>query len=172
MLDDRQRGTGKAVEKRLLSIYLNDHLAGATAAGQVASRAVASNRGNPLYNAPLTELRDEIWRDRQSLLEIMEGLDVGVDKAKQLAAWAAEKLGRLKLNGRWCGYSPLSRVVELEFLALGVTGKLALWRTLAALSPAEPSLDAKRLEQLTARASRQLERIEECRKPAITEAFG
>lgn len=159
------------MERRLLVTYLNDHLAGAMAAGEVVSRALASNRGDERFKTPLTELRREIWEDRQSLLEIMEGLDVRVDKAKQLFAWAAEKVGRLKLNGRVCGYSPLSRVVELEFLALGVTGKLALWRTLIALSPAHPTLDVKRLERLVARASRQLEMIEECRKEAVAEAF-
>jgi hypothetical protein len=164
-------GTSKAMERRLLAIYLNDHLAGATAAAEVVSRAAASNRGNPRYETPLTELRDEIWQDRQSLLEIMEELEVSVDKSKQLFAWAAEKAGRLKLNGRLCGYSPLSRVVELEFLALGVVGKLALWRTLAALGPADPGLDAKRLEPLIARASRQLERIEECRQQAAVDVF-
>jgi hypothetical protein len=160
------------VEKRLLATYLNDHLAGATAAAEVASRAAASNRDNPRYKAPLTELRNEIWQDRQSLLETMEELDVSVDRAKQLFAWTAEKLGRLKLNGRSCGYSPLSRVVELELLALGVTGKLALWRTLAAVGPAGQNLDGKRFEELLARASRQLERIEKCRKQAAAEAFG
>lgn len=117
-------GYKQSVEKRLLATYLNDHLAGATAAAEVASRAAASNSDNPRYKTPLIELRNEIWQDRQSLLGIMEELEVGVDKAKQRLAWTAEKLGRLKLNGRLCGYSPLSRVVEFEFLALGVTGKL------------------------------------------------
>jgi hypothetical protein len=169
--DGRRRGTSRAVEKRLLATYLNDHLAGATAAAEVASRAAASNRADPRYKTPLAELREEIWQDRQSLLEIMEELDVSVDKAKQLLAWTAEKVGRLKLNGRLRGYSPLSRVVELEFLTLGVTGKIALWRTLAALSPTEPSLDAKRLEDLLARACGQLERLEECRQQAAAEVF-
>lgn len=154
-----------------MAIYLNDHLAGATAAAEVASRAAASNRGDSRYEKPLVELREEISKDRQSLLEIMEELEVSVDKAKQLVAWAAEKLGRLKLNGRLRGYSPLSRVVELEFLALGVTGKLALWRTLAALGSAHPNLDVEQLERLLARASEQLERISECRERAAAEAF-
>jgi hypothetical protein len=30
----------------------------------------------------------------------MRELDVGVDRAKVRGGWAAEKLGRLKLNGR------------------------------------------------------------------------
>lgn len=36
----------------------------------------------------------------------------------------AEKLGRLKPNGQLHGYSPLSRVIELEGLYLGISGKL------------------------------------------------
>lgn len=45
-------------------------------------------------------------------------------------AWAAEKLVRLKLNGRLRGYSPLSRLLELEMLHIGITGKLELWQAL------------------------------------------
>jgi hypothetical protein len=160
------------VEERLLAIYLNDHLAGATTAGEVASRTLAANRADERFQAPLTKLREEIWQDRQSLLEIMEDLGVSIDKPKQLAAWAAEKIGRLKLNGRLCGYSPLSRVVEFEFLALAVAGKQALWHTLAALDAPFASLDGERLERLLTRASGQLASIEACRKQAVAEAFG
>ena len=38
-------------------------------------------------------------------------------------AWTAEELERLKLNGQLAGYSPLSRLVELEGLAVGIEGK-------------------------------------------------
>ena len=60
----------------------------------------------------------------------MHSLGVGTDRLKVLGGWGAEKLGRLKLNGRLLGYSPLSRVVELEALVLGVRGKLSLWLAL------------------------------------------
>ena len=43
----------------------------------------------------------------------MDDLGVG-SRAKDGAAWVAEKLGRLKTNGQLTGYSPLSRLVELE----------------------------------------------------------
>ena len=39
-----------------------------------------------------------------------------------VAGWVAEKAGRLKLNGSLLTYSPLSRLVELEGLSLGVEG--------------------------------------------------
>ena len=51
------------------------------------------------------------------------GLGIAVDRFKVTGAWAAEKIGRLKLNGRLREYSPLSRFVELDFLAMGIWGQ-------------------------------------------------
>ena len=41
-----------------------------------------------------------------------------------------ELIGRLKANGRFRQRSPLSNVVELELLALGIMGKRKLWEAL------------------------------------------
>ena len=60
----------------------------------------------------------------------MDRLGVGQGKLKPLAAVLGERLGRLKLNGRLRGYSPLSRLDELELLQIGVVGKRRLWRAL------------------------------------------
>ena len=54
---------------------------------------------------------------------------------KSAGAWTAEKFGRLKPNGQLTGYSPLSRLVELEGLKLGITGKLGLWTQPAGSRP-------------------------------------
>ena len=50
------------------------------------------------------------------------------------------------------GYSPLSRVLELEGLIAGVNGKLALWHSLLELAPVEPRLDTEQLGNLARRA--------------------
>jgi hypothetical protein len=42
---------------------------------------------------------------------------------KVALAVGAERLGRLKPNGRLVRYSPLSRFVELDILAMGIEGK-------------------------------------------------
>ena len=118
------------VNTPLIAIYLNDHLAGATGGLELARRALGANRGTE-FEAPLERLATEIAEDRAALQDVMTRLEVTQDPLKVWAAWAAEKAGRLKLNGRLAGYSPLSRVVELEMLALGVEGKGALWRALA-----------------------------------------
>jgi hypothetical protein len=159
------------MQTNLLAIYLNDHLAGATAGAAVAQRVVGSNRDDDAYYSALSTLAEEIREDRASLLGIMSSLKVGADPVKQVLAWVGEKAGRLKLNGHLLSYSPLSRLDELEFLALAVTGKRALWRSLELLSPQEPRLRLDQLTELIARAERQLEEIETCRRRAASDAF-
>jgi hypothetical protein len=154
----------------LLAIYLNDHLAGSTVGLELAQRAAANNREST-YSRFLEQLTGEIREDRETLLEIMRSLGVGTDRVKVSAAWTAEKLARLKLNGRLLGYSPLSRLVELEALSLGVSGKLALWRALEQLEPGRPELAKATLAELIVRAERQLDGLEEQRLRAAAEVL-
>ena len=130
----------------LLAIYLNDHLAGATAGRELVRRARGANEG--------TELGAYL-----ETLARMGRLEITTDRLKVATGWAAEKAGRLKLNGRVTGYSPLSRLVEVEGLLVAVQGKLAGWRALRELVPHEPRLDAEELDRLAARAERQLEEL-------------
>jgi hypothetical protein len=154
----------------LLAIYLNDHLAGATLGRELARRAAANNRGSS-HGSFLADLADQIDADRASLLGIMRALRVRIDPIKVIVGWSAEKLGRLKFNGRLLGYSPLSKIVELEALSLGVHGKLALWRTLAELDHAELSSTPVPLADLIARAEQQLAELESHRLRAVTQAL-
>jgi hypothetical protein len=154
----------------MLAIYLNDHLAAAISARELARRAAASNRDSA-YGPFLNELADEIESDRQALLAIMRELGVGVDRIKLVSGWGAEKLGRLKLNGRLLGYSPLSRLVELELLELGVHGKLGLWRSLQRLELDQLTASDLELPRLVSRAEYQLEQLETQRLRAAAEAL-
>ena|SRR5436190_15534297 len=154
-----------------LAIYLNDHLAGSTAGRELARRAAARNRGSD-YGRVLDRLAREIDEDRDKLQAIMRALEVPIDQLKVLGGWGAEKVGRLKLNGRLIGYSPLSRLVELEALALGVRGKLGLWRALELLAPDQPELQRFDLGCLIARAEEQLDELESNRLRAAADAFG
>jgi hypothetical protein len=159
------------VNKKLLCIYLNDHLGGSTAGIELVRRARGANEGTELGRF-LAELAVEIEEDRQALVEIMDKLGLRRDPTKIAGGWVLEKLGRLKLNGQLRGYSPLSRLVELEGLALGVTGKLAGWKALRLLAEGEPALDRQELERLIERAERQQRGLEEQRLAAAREAFG
>ena len=152
-----------------LSIYLGDHFAGATAGVELARRARASNRESAEFGAPLTRVCAEIEADRETLGQLMERLEVDPGRVKPAAAWLAEKLGRLKPNGQLLGYAPLSRVVELEGLSIGIAGKTCLWRTL------EVSLGAQWEEfdfgALAERAEKQRDTVEELRRRAVVVAL-
>jgi hypothetical protein len=154
-----------------LAIYVNDHLAGATAGAELARRAAANNRSSA-YGEALAQLADEIEHDRALLREIMERLSIPRDRVKLLAAWGAEKAGRLKLNGRLLGYSSLSRLEELELLSLGVEGKLALWQALRRTHGGDPRLQGIDLAKLLERARAQRQRLERQRRRAAEEALG
>lgn len=143
----------------LIAIYLNDHLAGSTVGVELARRLRASNEGDPEFGPALVEVCAEIEADREALKAVMDRLGVGQSKIKPLAAVLGERLGRLKLNGRLWGYSPLSRLVELELLQIGVAGKRRLWRALEHTHAGElPDFD---LGALAERATGQLRRLEE-----------
>jgi hypothetical protein len=73
----------------LLEIYLNDHLAGATAGRELARRAAAGNR-NSAYGPFLERLAVQIQQDRQSLIDLMGVLEVDVDHLKVIGGWTAE----------------------------------------------------------------------------------
>jgi hypothetical protein len=147
----------------LLGIYLNDHLAGSIVGVDLARRTRGSNEGTELGDF-LALLTVEIEEDRDTLEEVMEAVGAGRDRLKIAGAWAGEKAGRLKLNGSLLSYSPLSRVVELEGLRLGVEGKACLWRMLREL--ADPRLSAFDFDALIARAERQRDELEQCRLEA------
>ena len=151
----------------LLGIYLNDHLAGATAGTELARRMARSHRGRE-DSGPLNQLAAEIAQDRSALLTIMATLGVTVRAYKVGAAWIGEKAGRLKFNGRLLSRSPLSDLEELEILRLGVEGKAAGWRTLRARADTDARLDAGRLDALISRASSQVEELEELRVRAAS----
>ena len=80
-----------------------------------------------------------------------------------------DKLGRLKLNGSIVSPSPLSRLIELEGLYLGVTGKLSPWTNLKASAGGRiSSLD---LSLLIERAISQQSRLEGLSVRAAAEAL-
>ena len=113
----------------------------------------------------------EIDEDRETLQRLMESLEIKRDRPKVAVAWTAEKLGRLKPNGRILSYSPLSRLIELESLALGIAGKRSLWEALGEVADQDARLDATELKQLADRAERQRSEVWKLRQQAAREAL-
>ena len=156
-------------EKRL-RIYLNDHAAGSLAGYELAKRCLSNNEGTRLGDYLLTfiaQLEDE----RADLKRLIESLGFREDKAKESMGWVAEKAGRLKLNGQLRGYSPLSRVIEIEGLMIGVTGKRSLWRSVKEVAESDPRVSVIDVDHLEQQAQAQLEELEKHRLEAAEAAF-
>lgn len=162
--------SGTSGGRELLGLYLNDHLAGATAGRELFRRAVRTHRGTDAGTA-LRALCDEVEQDRASLQHIMRSLHVPVTSYKVWLGWTAEKAGRLKLNGSVLRRSPLSSVVELEAMALGVAGKAAGFRVLRTIAERDPRLDRGQLDDLVTRAEAQQQTLERLRLAAAAEVF-
>jgi hypothetical protein len=158
------------VSDRFLEIYLADHLAAGAAGLALARRSAGSNAGNETGQF-LRGLAAEIDEDHRALRRVVAQLGFESSRLKELVALTGEKLGRLKLNGQVRGYSPLSRLLELETLSVGISGKLALWRSLEQLPEIVERLPGIDLAQLVERAQRQRAELEEHRLAAAREAF-
>jgi hypothetical protein len=155
----------------LLRIYLNDHLAGATAGLAVARRCQGRNSSGPL-GAFLADLTQQISEDRQSLEEVMRRLDAPANPAKIALARLLERAGLLKLNGSLTRYTDLSRLLELEALVAGVKAKHSMWRALRLTVASDPRLASVDFDRLVERAETQLAALEEHHAEAAALAFG
>jgi hypothetical protein len=138
---------------------------------ELAKRALRENGGSEL-GAFLEALHAEIAEDRDTLVEVLRALGLEPARAKVAAGWVAEKLGRLKLNGQLTGYSPLSRLLELEGIASGIDAKRALWLSLAQIRERDDRLSRFDFAALAERARVQRERLEPFRLAAATGALG
>jgi hypothetical protein len=148
----------------LLAIYLQDHHAAGLAGARLARRVSTADANR---RSDLQRVASEITQDLGALEGIMRDLGVEPHRAKDTFARIGERLGRLKLNGRVLRRSPLSDLLELEALRVGITGKRALWVSLAASSNGPTDV----LERLVERAESQIRVVEDARVQAARRAF-
>jgi len=156
------------VSSGLLAIYLRDHHAAGSAGARLAARAAKSVTPGVAGREELPRIAGEIQADLETLTMIMRSQGVSPSAVKDNIAVALQGLGRLKLNGRIARRSPLSDVVELETLLVGITGKVALWRTLSRVV-AGSAVD---FDALVGRAQTQIEAVVRCRDSAASRSFG
>jgi hypothetical protein len=156
--------------QHLLTIYLQDHLAGATAGRSLARRLARNHRGTG-FEMQTADLARQIEQDRSSLLEIMDVLGVRPARVKNVLGLVGERVSRLKLNGMSLRRSPLSSVIEFEGMRLGVEGKTDGWQALREIADGYPRLDAAKLDGLLRRAGDQSKVLQDLRLQAAAQAF-
>ena len=120
-----------------VATYLNDHLAGAVAAVRLLESL------EDVYEElrpRLSALRADIEADRLDLLALMARLDIGESGARKIGGWVAEQATALKMRLDDSADGPLRLFESLEFLSLGIAGKLGLWDALKAAAEVSPQL--------------------------------
>jgi hypothetical protein len=143
---------------RWLSLYLRDHHAASAGGVALARRTLG----------PRHTITQQIARDRKTLEGVMRQLNVPSSASKVALIRMAERLGRLKLNGKLFTRSPLSRIVELEVLLVGIRGKEALWTALRAADANPLGVD---LDALIESARTQAEQVDEQRLGEVAKTF-
>lgn len=141
-----------------LATYLHDHLAGSNFGVELFKSFRDEHSGDPLGQLASTLLA-EVEEDQAVLKGIIGRVGKSSPDLKEAAAWLSEKVSRFKL--RHSSVSGLGTFEALETLALGILGKLALWRALAVM--ADSRVHTVDFEQLIARAQSQHARLEESR---------
>jgi hypothetical protein len=151
-----------------LATYLKDHMAGAQFAMSLLQHLHEAYADEPLGDFAIDLLR-QIESDFEVLRTIAAKLETHANPLKQAAAWFAEKASHLKLS---CAKdNPLGTFEAIEFLSLGVLGKLKLWQVLTILAVERPELQRVNYSELAARAQAQHDELECHRRDLARIAF-
>jgi len=153
-----------------LGTYLNDHVAGSVLALELLDHLI--DLPEALDRKLLAQLRAEIQEDQDVLRQLLRSVGAKESTARKAAAWLTEKLGRAKLRIDESGSGELRMLEGLETLALGIQGKLALWRSLATLRDVVPPLKTLDLARLQSRALEQFEQVDRLRLDAVRRILG
>jgi hypothetical protein len=155
-------------ERQPLDTYLNDHLAGGTAAIDLAEQLREENAGTPLGEF-LTQLVEEIQQDHTTLEGVMGKLGIEPNPIKQAGAKIAELASRFKLGG---GPNEVGRLLALETLSIGIEGKACLWLALQEVADQHGALASFDFGNLLQRAETQRKGVERERLAAAKDALG
>jgi hypothetical protein len=156
---------------RSLTTYLNNHVAGSVMALELLEQLKDEGAGSK-EGQTLASLHAEISADRQTLEALMAEMGITTSLPQQASAWLTEKLSEVKLRLDDPEGTALRRLESLEALALGITGKEALWRSLAVAAETSPELARGDYAELISRAEQQFSVVEGLRREAAREALG
>jgi hypothetical protein len=163
--------TGGIRNPDLLAVYCNDHLAASAGGIELVRRMLGEHRETD-YQGPLEQLLGELREEKASLEGFIRALGFRVRPYKQVAVRVAERLSRAKLNGRLLSRSPLSDLLEFEFLASAVRAKRSGFESLREVAAIDSRLDAAELDRLIGQANRQYDWLTRVRRDVAAKVFG
>jgi hypothetical protein len=142
-----------------LRTYLNDHVAGSVVAVELLDHLIELHRNSDRQGF-YRELQAEIVEDQGVLKNLLSQCGGSESPVRKAVAWMTEKMGRAKLALDDRGDNQLRTWEAMEALALGIQGKLLLWRALAQAPDALSGLRGVDLPRLQARAQQQFDRVD------------
>ncbi len=151
-----------------LESYLTDHLAGATAGVNLAEMAAQEHRADE-HGAFFGEIASEIKADFDTLEKLIA--EVGAEKSATKTA--AAEIGSKIMAPKFVGGDDdeLNAFVTLETLAMGIVGKVCMWKALKTVADAYPTLGSYDLDELISRGESQRDRIEAMRLKVAPQAL-
>jgi len=154
--------------KDALSVYLQDHLAGAVFGVELVE-ALAHDHGTNELGRLAAEWAIEIKADQAALREIVDRVGATPGTVKEVISWISEKATRLKLRRQSQG--ELGTYETLETLALGILGKEKLWQALKIAAGNDARLAPFDFTKLEQRARDQHESVERYRLHLAARVF-
>jgi hypothetical protein len=156
------------MSKEHLATYLNDHLAGSIAALEIVDHLATEA---PDLSAMLRTLKKDIEADQRELKTLMDRLHILESRIRKIGGWLSERFTDAKLEVDDESTGPLRRLERLEFLALGIEGKMSLWRALSAAAETDGQLRGTDYNRLADRAKVQYDLVESERIKSAREAL-
>lgn len=158
------------VSHKQITTYLSDHLAGAVSAIALMEH-LEKVYGDTDVAHVIAGVRADVEADRQELQDVATALNVNESTPRKVAGWLAERMAQVKLHLDDPNDGPLYLLEALDGLAMGIDGKLALWRGMAAAAVDTPNLRGVDYERLSQCAQEQRRRIEPVRLDAARKVF-
>jgi len=152
-----------------IKTYLHDHLAGSHFAIHLLESVHDQHRDEEL-GAFIRILLAEIREDQAVLQGIIDEVGTPVLDVARVAGWVAEKVSQFKLNRT--AHGDIGTFEAMETLTLGIKGKVALWKTLTAVSEFDLRVPKRNYLELIERGEDQFRRAETRRLALAESAFG
>jgi hypothetical protein len=141
-----------------IHVYLNDHLAGATAGADLAKQAAERHDGE--LGEFFAQLADEVGADYNTLTSLMDQMDAHASGAKEVLAKAGSEISEAKFSGESMDDPEFGTFITVETLSIGVEGKLCMWKALKVVADDYPELSSTDIDTLIERAQSQRDKIE------------
>jgi hypothetical protein len=141
-----------------LHVYLNDHLAGATAGVDLVKTAAETHDGE--MGEFFQELADGISADYNTLTSLIAQLNAHASGAKEVFAKLGSEVSETKFSGETVDDPQFGTFLTLETLSIGVEGKQCMWKALKVVEGDYPELASFDIDTLIERAQSQRDRIE------------